>query len=588
MGKIIGIDIGDANAVAAVAEGGKPCVIPNAEDLKVTPCFGSVTDTVYLGSSARHQMRTRPEQVYRSFYSRMGRSMDTEQLTSRLLLHLKRDALSYLGEPASGAVLTVPPTFTQTQRRALVRAAKSAGLTVSGLVQDTSAFALRLVHLGLAGHTLLFDFGASHTGVSFAELGDGIAEVLAVDWDETLCGNWMDEQLALLLAERIQENNRVRISKGSSAWSQLLYWAEDVKTQLSEGTTAYACFPLLFDQGRFLPVETAVSRAEFEQRISPAVQRLEQTVQAVLSAVAPEYRSTPLKQVAVTGLGQNIPLLQGTLRKIFGNQMTISFYGQETAAEGAAILGGIRSGDFRDLLLLEVTSHTVGVRTDAGMIPLIEKNTTIPTNASQIFSTSTDGQSTVNIQIVESIPGSDDSCETVTREQITDIPPAPEGVPRIQVYLEYDRDGLLTVESSLLEPEKKAAEPPAPASAADQPLRQSRPAQQPSEEPNPTVLKMIDDILPTIDNLDQAIRNTRDPSVITGMKITVKGLLEKMQEWGVEEIPALGLPFDPHVHEALMMTSGDTDDTVAEVIRRGFRINGRILRYAQVIVTKRS
>ena len=611
MGKIIGIDFGNANASVAVTEGGKPVIILDHDRKEATPCFIAEGSNRIIGEYAKRMMNTRPGQIARSFQADLGKANAPSSgfpakaagdYAEAMLSYLIQSANDYLGEKVSGAVLAVPPTLFQKQRLALADIAGKAGLSYVAFMNDISAVALLNSYAQQEGRFLIYDFGAAHTSISVAETGDGVAEILSAYGRKTICGDLFDYEIANHIARTIYEQYHLKIENNSPEWAQILYWAEDIKKQLSVSAYAYACFPLYCQNGKtYQPVETALSRTEFENMIGKHLQKLGEMTKEALQEAGDTLSN--IQQVIIGGGCSAIPCIQHAVEQITGKNIPFRILSRSTTAMGAAVLGGIRAGEIRDQLLLDATSHIIGIKTEGDVVtPLLDKNTTTPASKTQIFSTASDNQSDVDIYILEGDQPVAGQCEVLFHEHISHIPPAPRGVPKIEILISVDYNGLASIQSKLLPPASNSG--PAPQSGDSQPKSNGAPPpsrpQNNSSEPthsdrpqnynngiNPTVRKMIDDILPTIDNLDQAIRNTRDRSVADGMRNTIRGLLEKIEGWGAEEIPALGMRFDPHCHEALMVVSGDKDDIVTEVIKRGFRMNGRVIRYAQVIVCQR-
>ncbi|MGV8162282.1 MAG: molecular chaperone DnaK [Candidatus Nanoarchaeia archaeon] len=457
MSKVIGIDLGTTFSAVAVMEGGNSSIIPNAEGERTTPSVVSITQDGerLVGRVARNQAILNPEHTVRSIKRHMGedykakiwgKDYSPQEISAMILAKLKADAEAYLGEKVTKAVITVPAYFEDSQRQATKDAGRIAGLEVLRIINEPTAAALAYGLDKGHDHTILvFDFGGGTFDVSVLELGDGVFEVKSTSGDNHLGGDDIDEILIDWLAEEFKKSNSVDLRHDKTSYQRLKDAAEKAKIELSSKLKTGISLPFITADStgpKHLNVE--LSRAKFEQLIQPIIKRLEgPTRQALKDA---NLSTNQLDKVIFVGGSSRIPTVQELVKKLTGKDGDKSVNPDEAVAQGAAIQGAILSGEVKDVLLLDVTPLSLGIETLGGvMTTMIGRNTTIPTKKSQVFSTAADNQPAVNIHVLQGERPMSLDNKTLGRFDLVGIPPAPRGVPQVEVTFDIDANGIVHV-----------------------------------------------------------------------------------------------------------------------------------------------
>ncbi len=457
MSKVIGIDLGTTFSAIAVMEGGKPVIIPSEEGDRTTPSVVSITEEGerLVGSTARNQAIINPEHTVRSIKRHMGedysvkihgKDYSPQEISAIILQKIKRDAENYLGQKVDKAVITVPAYFSDSQRQATKDAGKIAGLEVLRIINEPTAASLAY---GLEKQTeqtvLVFDFGGGTFDVSILELGDGVFEVKATNGDNHLGGDDVDEIIIDYLAEKFKKENGVDLREDKTSYQRLKEAAEKAKIELSTKLKTNINLPFITatDKGpKHLNEE--LSRAKFESLIQDILKRLETpTKQALKDA---NMKASEVHKIIFVGGSTRIPAVQKLVEELTGKKGDKSVNPDEAVALGAAIQGGILAGDVKDVLLLDVTPLSLGIETLGGvMTSIIEKNTTIPTKKSKVFSTAEDNQNSVTIHVLQGERSMAADNKSMGRFDLVGIPPAPRGVPQIEVTFDIDANGIVNV-----------------------------------------------------------------------------------------------------------------------------------------------
>jgi molecular chaperone DnaK len=458
MGKTVGIDLGTTNSVLAYLEAGQPTVIVNAEGARTTPSVVAFTKNgeVLVGEVAKRQAVVNPSRTFRSVKRQMGgpwRSDDVDgtrysaqELSARTLMKLKRDAEAVLGEPVERAVITVPAYFDDAQRTATKEAGQIAGLEVLRIVNEPTAAALAY-GLGRSGDEtiLVFDLGGGTFDVSVLEIGDGVFEVKATAGDTHLGGDDWDEAVVEDLVEQFRREHGVDLSSDPMSLQRLKEAAERAKIELSQTTSSQVNLPFITatDAGP-LHLERLISRAQFESMTADLLDRCRQPV---LQAVADAGVSLGgIDHVILVGGSTRMPAVQELVRSLTGKDPHRGVNPDEVVALGAAVQGGVLGGEVKDVILLDVTPLSLGVEARGGVtVRLIERNTTVPTRHSEVFTTATDNQESVEIHVVQGEREMADGNKSLGRFDLTGIAPAPRGVPQVEVTFDIDANGILEV-----------------------------------------------------------------------------------------------------------------------------------------------
>ncbi len=454
--KAIGIDLGTTFSAAAVMEAGKPTIIPNAEGDRTTPSVVLIKDKeIIIGKLARNQAVLNPEHTVRSIKRKMGSSekitvedkdYTPQELSAMVLQKLKTDAEAYLGRKVTDAVITVPAYFNDSQRQATKDAGEIAGLKVLRIVNEPTAASLAYGLDKDHDHTIMvFDFGGGTFDVSVLELGDGVFEVKSTSGNNHLGGDDIDDLLIDWMAEEFKKENKVDLREDKTALQRLREAAEKAKIELSTAQKATINLPFVTatDAGpKHLNME--LKKSKFEELISTIIDNLEgPTKQAMKDA---KVTSKDIDKVILVGGSTRIPSVQKMVKDITGKDGDKSVNPDEVVALGAAIQAGILGGDIKDILLLDVTPLTLGIETLGGVrTPLIEKNTTIPTKKSQVFSTAADNQPAVTINVLQGERAMATDNKALGRFDLVGIPPAPRGIPQIEVTFDIDANGIVNV-----------------------------------------------------------------------------------------------------------------------------------------------
>ena len=458
MSKVIGIDLGTTNSCVAVLEGGEPTVIANAEGNRTTPSVVGFTKggERLVGETAKRQAITNPDRTISSIKRHMGSSYTVsidgkeytpQDISAMILAKLKADAESYLGEKVTEAVITVPAYFSDSQKQATKDAGRIAGLDVKRIINEPTAAALAygLDKENEHHKVLVYDLGGGTFDVSILELGDGVFEVLSTNGDTKLGGDDFDNVLMNYMADQFAKENGVDLRNDKMALQRLKEAAEKAKKELSSSQTTNVNLPFItVNQDGPLHMNMDITRAKFDQLTEHLVQR---TIEPMKKAMADAgVTNADIAKVILVGGSTRIPAVQEAVKRITGKEPFKGINPDECVAIGASIQAGVLTGEVKDVLLLDVTPLSLSIETLGGVATkLIERNTTIPTKKSQIFSTAADNQSAVDIHVMQGERQMAADNITLGRFQLTGIPAAPRGVPQIEVTFDIDANGIVNV-----------------------------------------------------------------------------------------------------------------------------------------------
>ncbi|MDP9494166.1 MAG: molecular chaperone DnaK [Actinomycetota bacterium] len=468
MARAVGIDLGTTNSVIAVLEGGEPTIIPNAEGGRTTPSVVSFKDgEVLVGEVAKRQSITNPDQTVRSVKRHMGtdwsievdgKKLTAQEISARILMKLKRDAESYLGDKVTDAVITVPAYFNDSQRQATTEAGQIAGLNVLRIINEPTAAALAYGLDKESDQTILvFDLGGGTFDVSVLEIGEGVFEVKATSGDTHLGGDDWDQKVIDWLVEGFKNDHGVDLAKDRMVLQRLKEAAEKAKIELSTVVETEVNLPFITATSEGpLHLQRKLTRSEFQKLTEELLERTKGPFQQAIKDAG--IKVDDIEHLVLVGGSTRMPAVQELVKSLSGKDPHRGVNPDEVVAAGAAIQAGVLKGDVKDILLLDVTPLTLGIETKGGvMTRMLERNTTIPTKRSEIFTTAENSQPEVEIHVLQGERTMSNDNKSLGKFRLTGIPPAPMGVPQIEVAFDIDANGIVNVSAKDLATGKEQA-----------------------------------------------------------------------------------------------------------------------------------
>ena len=611
MGKIIGIDLGTTNSCVAVMEGGETVVIPNAEGARTTPSVVAFAKTGerMVGQVAKRQAITNPDRTISSIKREMGsnykvnidnKAYTPQEISAMVLQKLKADAEAYLGQTVTEAVITVPAYFTDAQRQATKDAGKIAGLDVKRIINEPTAAALAY---GLDKENdqkiMVYDLGGGTFDVSVLEIGDGVIDVLATAGNNRLGGDDFDACITQYLVEEFKKSEGVDLSGDKVAMQRLREAAEKAKVELSGVTSSNINLPYITaDATGPKHLDVTLTRAKFNELTHHLVEKTTDLVKQALSDSG--LKPSDITKVLLVGGSSRIPAVQEMVKSLIGKEGFKGINPDECVAIGAAIQGGVLSGDVEGIVLVDVTPLSLGIETLGGVCTkLIERNTSIPTRKSQVFSTAADNQTSVEVNVLQGEREMAAYNKSLGRFHLDGIAPARRGVPQIEVTFDIDANGIVNVSAKDLGTGKeqhititassnmskedidKAVKEAKMYAAEDAKCKEKESLY--GDVKADTVAKF----LPVYDNLERALaQGTEDEAYRKGVEMIMTQFTATLEKLGVTQIESLGQKFDPGLHNAVMHAEDEEkgENEIVQVFQQGFKLGDKVIRFAMVKV----